>query len=135
MNAMTLQRPQVFWVLVVASLLIYTAVIPKPNYNIKEVSAIEARELIDAGAVVIDVRERPDLRLPGALLLPQAALEVGVAKVNLAKTAPIVVYCGDGSSIGPKATATLNRAGYTNAVNLKSGFQGWQAAGLPTAKP
>jgi len=134
MNAMALQRPQIFWVLVFTALLIYTALIPKPNYNIKEVSAIEARELMDAGAVVIDVRERPDLRLPGALLLPQAALEVGVARLSLAKTAPIVVYCGDGSSLGPKATATLNRAGYTNAVNLKSGFQGWQAAGFATVK-
>jgi rhodanese-related sulfurtransferase len=27
----------------------------------------------------------------------------------------------------------LKRAGYTKAVNLKSGFQGWSAAGLPTA--
>jgi rhodanese-related sulfurtransferase len=134
MNATTLQRTSpIWWLLAFAAVFAYCTHAPK-HFSIKEVSTVEARELINAGAVVIDVRDRPELTLPGAFVLPQAALEAGIAKLNVAKTAKIVVYCGNGSDHGPTATETLNKAGYVNAVNLKSGFQGWTAAGLPTVK-
>ena len=134
MNAMTLKRPEFWWILVIAAVVFYNCAVPKHQYNIREVTPVEARELMDAGAVVVDVRGPAELRLPGALQFPQVALETGLANLNVAKTARIVVYCGDGSTTGPAATEALNRAGYVNAVNLKSGFEGWKAAGFPTVK-
>ena len=107
-----------------------------PVADVREVSAQEAQALMAIGAVVIDVRDKAvsdRAHLPGALLIPLEVLEARIDKLQLAKTADIVVYCGDGSSVGPRAASTLNRAGYTKAVNLKSGFQGWTAAGLPVA--
>jgi rhodanese-related sulfurtransferase len=46
----------------------------------------------------------------------------------------VVIYCGDGSTSGPEATAMLNKAGFTRAVNLNPGFEGWRAAGMPVRK-
>ena len=135
MNATTLQRSSsIWWLLAFVAVFVYCTHTTSQTSSIKEVSALEARDLIKAGAVVIDVRDGPELRLPGAFVFTQAALEAGVANLKIAKTANIVVYCGNGSDHGPIATEALNRAGYVNAVNLKSGFQGWTAAGLPTVK-
>lgn len=41
----------------------------------------------------------------------------------------------DGTTTGPEATQVLNKAGYSKAVNLKSGIEGWERAGLAVAKP
>ena len=104
--------------------------------DVREISTLEAQALMAAGAVVIDVRDKAvsdRAHLPGALLIPIEVLEARLAKLEVAKSADIVVYCGDGSTLGPRAASTLNRAGYTKAVSLKSGFQGWSAAGLPVA--
>ena len=110
---------------------------PTPVAGVREVSAQEAQALMAVGAVVIDVRDKAvsdRAHLPGALLIPAEVLEARMEQMQLAKAADIVVYCGDGSTAGPRATTTLNRAGYSKAVNLKSGFQGWAAAGMPVAR-
>ena len=95
----------------------------------------EAKELIDSGAVVIDVREQEvsaGSHIPGALLIPLGILAQRMAELSIDKTRPVVVYCNEGTSRGPDGTAALNQAGYANAVNLKSGIEGSRAAGLPT---
>ncbi len=106
-----------------------------PDLNIKEVLLEEARALIATGALVLDVRERAAYEakhLPGALLAPLDALpKLVLGSLAYAKTMPILVYCGDGSSLGPRGTHALNSAGFAQAVNLKPGVQGWAAAGLP----
>jgi len=104
--------------------------------DIREVTTQEAKKMIDAGALVIDVRDQAvaaHAHLPNALLIPQEVLLARIGQVEADRTRPVVVYCGDGSRLGPDATATLNQAGYKNAVNLKRGIEGWRAAGLPTA--
>jgi len=105
------------------------------SLNIKEVSVSEAKALIDSGAIVVDVRG-PEAyggrHVPGALSIPLAQLQAGVpASLSDAKDKPIVVYCNDGVITGPEGTQLLNNAGYGRAVNLKSGIEGWQSAGLP----
>jgi len=104
--------------------------------NVKDVSVSEARELIAAGAVVIDVRDRSvsgSSHINGALLIPLEGLADRMSEVSVDKSAPIVVYCNEGTNRGPRGTALLNEAGYTQAVNLKTGIEGWRAANLPTA--
>lgn len=103
--------------------------------NVREVSVSEAKALIDAGAVIVDVRGPAafgDRRIPGALSIPLAELQAGIpASLAHAKDKPIVVYCNDGVTTGPKGTRLLNDAGYGGAVNLKSGIEGWQNASYP----
>ena len=138
MNATTQQARQLI------SFLLFASVIAFGLFNswqsrvsdVREVSAQEAQALMAVGAIVIDVRDKAvsgRAHLPGALLIPMDVLEARMDKLQATKTADIVVYCGDGITVGPRATKMLNRAGYTKAVNLKSGYQGWSAAGLPTA--
>ena len=141
MNAITLHPRHVISLLLLASVIALGGVASRhstlPAPIVREVSVQEAQARITVGAIVIDVREKAvsdRAHLPGALLLPIEVLEARLDKLQLAKSADIVVYCGDGSTVGPRAASTLNRAGYSKAVNLKSGFQGWAAAGLPVAR-
>lgn len=107
----------------------------RPSFDITEVGIDAARALIAADAIVVDVRP-PEMfafrHLAGALNAPLDELtrEIPAALVA-AKTRALLVYCGDGVTHGPEATALLNRAGYAGAVNLKQGIEGWAAAGLP----
>lgn len=141
MNAIALQPRHLFSILVLASALVlgWQASLKHattPKLNVKEVTALEAKALMDAGALVIDVRDRAvsgRIHLPGAMLIPLEVLSASLAQLETAKTRNIVVYCGDGSTLGPEATSKLNNAGFAQAVNLKSGLEGWRKAGLPTA--
>ncbi|UUZ53519.1 rhodanese-like domain-containing protein [Massilia sp. H-1] len=105
----------------------------QPRFDVKNISIEEVSALIDSGAVVVDVRgkEAFDARhIPGALNLPLSLLRDGIpAVLASSKALPIVVYCGDGVRIGPEGTSLLNQAGYTNAVNVEKGIQGWADAG------
>ena len=103
--------------------------------NVKEVTVQEAKALIEAGALVLDVREREVAvasHLPGAYLIPLGLLAAQLSQLEAYKTKPIVVYCNEGNLRGPQATEMLNKAGFGQAVNLKSGIEGWRAAKLPT---
>src|SRR5512143_596329 len=122
---------------VLAAILIF-AFSQASSRNIREITVTEAKALIDAGALVIDVREEDKYRyrhIPGAISLPLAHLRMGIpAFLFRAKDKPVVVYCSDGVTTGPKGTRILNKAGFTRAVNIKSGIDGWADAGLPIQK-
>jgi rhodanese-related sulfurtransferase len=102
---------------------------------VPEVEVLQAKALIDSGALVIDVRGAEQFavrHLPGAVPVPLAILRAGIpASVAAAKDRPIVVYCNKGTGSGPDATRLLQNAGFSKVVNLRSGIEGWTAAGLP----
>lgn len=108
------------------------------RFDVPEVSIAHAKAMIDAGALIIDVRGQAvsEYRhIPGALLIPLSVLRAGSPPLPAAaKSKPIVVYCGDGVKTGPEATHILRQAGYTNAVNMTRGYEGWHGAKLPLAK-
>jgi rhodanese-related sulfurtransferase len=87
--------------------------------------------LIEAGALVIDVRDSPKTHLPNALLIPLETLAAHLPKLEAAKAKSIVVYCGNGTTLGPRAVHVLKQAGFAHAVNLAPGIEGWRAANLP----
>lgn len=118
---------------VIAVLLIFGGTGSRPN--VKDVSVAEAKALVDSGALVVDVRERSASsasHIPGALLIPLDGLAARMSELSVDKSQPIVVYCNEGTKRGPQGTALLNDAGYSQAVNLKSGIEGWRASNLPT---
>lgn len=108
---------------------------PRIDFDVKEVLLEEAQALIAAGALILDVRERAAYEtrhLAGAILAPVGVLAASIpASLEHARSKPIIVYCGNGSTLGPEGTHLLNKAGYAHAVNLKPGLEGWAAAGLP----
>ena len=101
--------------------------------DIRHISAQEAKSLIDAGAIVIDVREREvseSAHLPGALLIPIDLLASQLPRLEAHKGLPVVVYDGDGGASGPRAAFLLKSAGFALVFNLNTGFRGWRAAGF-----
>jgi rhodanese-related sulfurtransferase len=100
------------------------------NSSPKEVSRAEAREMVDAGAQLIDVRADHEWeagRLPGAIhiALPELAGRAG----EIDKDRPVVIYCRTGSR-AQMATLALAEAGY-DVVKLSEGATGWEEEGLP----
>ena len=70
-------------------------------------------------AVWIDVRtptEYAQGHLPQAELIPFDSIGVGVAKMGLAKDAPIYLYCAVGGR-AEKAKQSLQALGYSNVTN------------------
>ena len=101
----------------------------------------EALRLIeDEQALLVDVREQPELaqtgRLAGALHIPRALIESGAwpgpssAEAELGKDRPIILYCAAGirSALAGKALRDL---GYQHVVNL-GGFADAARSGMPT---
>lgn len=132
MNTARLDLRSAFALLALAGAIWFAG--PGSRPDVPEVSLEEARALMDAGAVVIDVRDRAasgSAHLPGALLIPLEVLSAHLAGLEAAKAKTIVVYCGNGSYRGPEAVQLLANAGFTNVVNLAPGFSGWRDAGLP----
>ena len=100
-----------------------------PGSNPKEVSRAEAREMIDAGAQLVDVRvdhEWEAGHLPGAVHISLAELATRVGEID--KDRPVILYCrGDNRS--DMATTALAEAGY-DAAKLSEGATGWEEEGL-----
>jgi len=96
----------------------------------KVISRAEAREMVDAGAQLVDVRADHEWEaghLPGAVHIPLAELPTRVEEID--KDRPVVFYCRGGNR-SSMATAALAEAGY-DAAKLGDGAVGWEEEGLP----
>jgi rhodanese-related sulfurtransferase len=94
----------------------------------KEVSRAETREMVAAGAQLIDVRADHEWEaghLPGAthIALPELAARV----TEIDKDRPVIFYCRGGSR-SDMATTALAEAGY-DAAKLSEGATGWEEEG------
>jgi DMSO/TMAO reductase YedYZ molybdopterin-dependent catalytic subunit/rhodanese-related sulfurtransferase len=96
------------------------------------VSARGARALLDAGALLLDVREPEEWQAqhaPDAVLMPMG--QVKQRQSELPRDRRIVVVCRSGGRSA--ATAESLRTWGFDAVNLAGGMCAWASAGLPTA--
>ncbi len=87
---------------------------------------IESRE-----AVVLDVREPEEFsagHLPGAISIPQAELATRLDEIP--KERDLVVACAGGLR-SANCTAFLSQMGFSRAISLAGGTEGWRNAGLP----
>lgn len=103
---------------------------PNEAGAVKEVSRAQARELIDQGAQLIDVRADHEWeagRIPGATHIPLAELAGRTAEID--KERPVVLYCRGGNR-SSMATEALAAAGF-DASKLSEGIVGWAAEDLP----
>jgi len=102
---------------------------------VRQVGVAEAQAMVDAGAIVVDVREHGAYavrHLVGAVSAPVSELAQAIpAALAAARSLPLLVYCGDGLTTGPRGTQLLQRAGFTQAVNLQGGIEAWADAMLP----
>ena len=90
----------------------------------------EARRRVDAGALLVDVREADEFaqaRVPGATLIPLS--EFAARYAELPEGREIVLMCAAGVR-SANAAAFVTRFGY-RVSNLEGGIQAWHAAVLP----
>jgi len=118
--------------------------------DIRRVSPEEAKELLDQGYSYLDVRTEPEFEaghVPGAYNVPVSRKSIpnpdflAVIASHFEKDVPLVVGCHTGSR-SQRAAIILAEAGYTNVVELRTGFAGsrdafgrpepgWSKKGLP----
>jgi len=94
--------------------------------TVPDVSAEEGHDLVEAGAVLLDVREADEWEAghaPQATWIPLGELQARVDE--LPRTRRIVAICRTGSR-SHAVTAALVGAGY-DAVNLDGGMRAWAA--------
>lgn len=93
-----------------------------------EVAAEKAKELIGAGAQVIDVRtavEHAAGRIPGSRHIPLS--EIPSVAPELERERPVVLYCRVGNRSGPAADAFM--ASGWDAHSIEGGLVAWAEAG------
>jgi len=99
--------------------------------NIPEIDVSEAQSRIEAGSVLVDVREQNEYdeeRIAGSILIPLSEFQERYEE--LPKDKELVMQCRSGARSG-RATEFLNAEGY-NAVNMAGGILAWAAADLGT---
>jgi rhodanese-related sulfurtransferase len=95
-----------------------------------EVAPMAVQDLVDAGAVVIDVREPQEWsagHAPQARLIPMGEVEARLDEVRPDVTAVIVCRSGARSN----TVAQFLSSHGINALNLSGGMRAWEQAGLP----
>ncbi|MCG3174413.1 MAG: Thiosulfate sulfurtransferase GlpE [Myxococcota bacterium] len=95
--------------------------------GVPEISAGEARKLLDShSAVFVDIRDPGSYgaaHIPGAQHLSDDNINEFIASTP--RDAKIVVVCYHGNS-SKGATMYLQENGFSSAVSLRGGFEGWR---------
>ncbi len=102
---------------------------------LKDINAVEAHNLIEKNAVLVDVREAYEIaaeRIPGSLELPLSQLARGVP-ASLPQDKAIVFHCASGARTKSNGRALAALTG-GEAYNLVGGIYGWKRAGFQTVR-
>ncbi len=105
--------------------------------DIAEVDVDAGARLLDDGHLLLDVREPDEYEqgaIPGSIHIPRGTLETSIEQRVPDRDQPLVVMCAGGAR-SAFAVQTLQQLGYTNAVSMDGGFNGWKDAGKPWARP
>jgi molybdopterin/thiamine biosynthesis adenylyltransferase/rhodanese-related sulfurtransferase len=115
----------------------FAQILREARAETREVSNDAAQALVEAGALLVDVREADEWdegHLPGAVFVPRGFLESRIEAAAPDHDRPMVVYCAAGSR-SAFAAQQLQAMGYRDVVNMVGGFQAWKAEGRPWTKP
>ncbi|HMS26256.1 MAG TPA: rhodanese-like domain-containing protein [Burkholderiaceae bacterium] len=107
--------------------------------RIQEVSVQDADSAINAADVLIDVRDDLEYaagHIPGAVHMSRGMLEfkMSLNPALQSRDLKLVLYCRT-SGRAALAAASLQEMGYLNIKSIAGGFEAWNAAGKPVAKP
>lgn len=104
----------------------FLSAIPEGYYSLGTVEKLQ--EAIDAGAVIIDVREASENAegaIPGAINIPLRTLVENLDQIPQDK--PVVTYCASGFR-SALANGILHTLGYDNVRSFPPGYGAWEAA-------
>ncbi len=105
--------------------------------RVREVSAAEARQMQESGALLVDVREESEYaagHVPGAVHLGKGVIERDIEMRFPDVNAELVLYCGGGYR-SALAADNLQKMGYTNVKSMDGGFRAWKESGSTVQKP
>lgn len=110
------------------------------NAAVRRITPAETRDMVDKGALVVDVRDAAEVaasgKIKGAVAVSRGLLEFradpDVPSYNPAfqKNRPVLLYCGSGGRAA-LAGKTLQEMGYQSVYNA-GGFKELAEAGLGT---
>ncbi|MBI5111603.1 MAG: rhodanese-like domain-containing protein [Rhodovulum sp.] len=111
--------------------------------EVRTISPAEARDMMAAGALVVDVRDAPELsksgKVAGAVHVSRGMLEFRADPESpyhdkvFDKAKPVIVYCASGGR-SALAAKTLKEMGYTQVFNLGA-FKDWAESGGAVEQP
>jgi rhodanese-related sulfurtransferase len=114
----------------------FLALVNDAKSRVREVSVEEARERVQQGARLIDVREESEWNAGharGADHLGKGVIERDIEKNFSDKNAEIILYCGGGFRSALSAD-TLQKMGYRNVFSMAGGWRAWKEAGAPVER-
>lgn len=104
---------------------------------IPQISPREAQQWLQAGAVLVDVREEHEFAegmAHGARGIPRSELERDPAVYFTDRSQPLVLICQAGGR-SMLAADVLVGLGYLKVASVRGGMNQWKAAGLPVTAP
>ncbi|MEQ0558336.1 rhodanese-like domain-containing protein [Amycolatopsis sp. NEAU-NG30] len=111
--------------------------------SLDRVTPARARELQEAGALLVDIRPRANREaegeIPGSVVVERIHLEWRLSPdsewrlPSVTADSTVVVLCNEGYA-SSLAAADLQRLGLRGATDLVGGFRAWAAAGLPVVE-
>ena len=103
--------------------------------SLATLSPIEAKRLLDQGALLVDIREADEHareNIPGAHLAPLSQLDQ--ADLGLPEGRRVIFHCRSGARTQGNAAQLAAKAGSAcDAYILEGGLDAWKKAGLPVA--
>jgi rhodanese-related sulfurtransferase len=99
---------------------------------LKNVDVATAKQMMDQGAVMVDVREEYEYAqtcVPGSVNLPLSVF--GDAALPEANGKPVVFFCASGNRTAMSATRLAEKAEGREGYVMNGGISGWARAGLP----
>ncbi len=109
------------------------------NQSVPRISAAEAQRMVKGGALLVDVRDLPELqqggKIKGAKHVSRGMLEFRADPESpyhdpaFERAKPMILYCGSGGRAALAGKA-LKELGYEQVFNLGA-FKDWAEGGLP----
>lgn len=99
--------------------------------DVPSVTPDEARDLVEEGALLVDIREQAEwdaARIPGAQFKPLS--DINSWWPDLPTDGKVVLYCRSGNRSAHAVHALVTQAGRDNVLNLTGGILAWGRAGL-----
>jgi rhodanese-related sulfurtransferase len=128
-----MMKSKILWV--VATMLGLTLVVQQLHAS-ESVDVKQAQSMSKQGALLLDVREPTEyaaIHAANAKLIPLGEVSTRLPEIEAYKDKPVAVICRSGRR-SAQAVALLQKAGFTQVVNVQGGTQAWEQAGLEVIK-
>jgi molybdopterin/thiamine biosynthesis adenylyltransferase/rhodanese-related sulfurtransferase len=106
--------------------------------EIEEIDPSEVKELLQEGAVIIDIRETDELSsglLPGAKHVPRSYLETRIEGIVPDRDAHVILYCASANRSAYGARTLRDDLGYKHVQSMTGGITLWKDRGYEVYMP